>query len=137
MQATISTPPQEIDWTALRPKVTQELLQEITQRIVQSFHPSQVILFGSYAYGTPNRESDIDLLVIMDSSETMPQRIGRVREVARVRFLPMDVIIYTPAEVQKRIEMGDFFVKEILEKGRVLYQNDTNGRVGGKSGSGL
>lgn len=108
----------------LRPPVTEALLAEITRRIVEAFHPIKVILFGSYAYGVPHHESDIDIFVIMESEDTMHQRIMKATEVARVPFLPMDVIVRTPQEVEQRIALGDFFVIEILDKGRVLYSND-------------
>src|SRR5215475_7418711 len=63
------------DWATLRPPVTEALLADITQRIVEKFQPFKVILFGSYAYGTPDLDSDVDLLVVMDSDEPMAQRI--------------------------------------------------------------
>ena len=108
----------------LRPEVTEELLASITARIVDAFHPHKVILFGSYAYGTPHIYSDIDLMVIMDSEETAIQRIRNVHAVGKISFLPMDVLVYTPAEVETRLAMGDYFVQEILERGKVLYQRD-------------
>jgi predicted nucleotidyltransferase len=112
------------DWATLRPEVTEELLQGITQRIVEAFHPHKIILFGSYAYGTPHKDSDVDLFVIMDSDDTMHDRIVKVYPIAKVPFLPMDVIVRTPEEVETRVAMGDFFVIEILEKGRILYARD-------------
>ena len=59
------------DWATLRPPVTEALLAGITQRIVAAFQPDQIVLFGSYAYGAPDLESDVDLLVVMDSDEPM------------------------------------------------------------------
>jgi predicted nucleotidyltransferase len=109
------------DWATLRPPVTEALLAGITQRIVEKFQPYKVVLFGSYAYGVPDLDSDVDLLVVMDSDESMAQRIRQVIEVAKVRFLPMDIIVRTPAEMAERLAMGDFFLAEILEKGKVLY----------------
>ena len=108
-----------------RPEVTEALLANITQRIVETCHPEKVILFGSYAYGTPHEDSDVDLFVIMDPSdaeETNHQRIMNVRAVAKIKFLPMDVIVRTPQEVETRLAMGDFFIKEILDQGKVLFQ---------------
>jgi predicted nucleotidyltransferase len=113
------------NWATLRPPVTEALLADITQRIVKKFQPYKVILFGSYAYGTPDLDSDVDLLVVMDSDEPMAQRIRRVTEVAKVRFLPMDIIVRTPAEMVERLAMGDFFLAEILEKGKVLYHRES------------
>jgi len=114
-----------IDWATLRPPVTDALLADITRRIVEKFHPYKVVLFGSYAYGEPHIYSDVDLLVVMDSDEPMAKRIMRVAEVAKVKFLPMDIIVRTPAEMEERLAMGDFFIAEILEKGRVLYQRES------------
>jgi predicted nucleotidyltransferase len=113
------------DWATLRPHVTDTLLEGITRRIVEKFQPYKVILFGSYAYGAPDLESDVDLLVVMDSDESMAQCIRRVTEVAKVRFLPMDIIVRTPAELAERLAMGDFFLAEILEKGKVLYRRES------------
>jgi hypothetical protein len=61
----------------------------------------------------------------MDSDEPMAQRIRRVTEVAKVRFLPMDIIVRTPAEMVERLAMDDFFLAEILEKGKVLYHRES------------
>ena len=112
------------DWAALRPPVTEALLASITQCIVEKFQPYKVILFGSYAYGAPDLDSDVDLLVVMDSDEPMAQRIRWVMEVAKVHFLPMDIIVRTPAEMAERLAMGDFFLAEILEKGKMLYRRE-------------
>ena len=113
-----------IDWLSLRPQVTEALLLDITQRIVERFQPYQIILFGSYAYGEPNADSDVDLLVVMDSDELVAQRITRVAEVAQVRFLPMDLLVLTPHEIEDRLAKGDFFITDVLTKGKVLYSHD-------------
>jgi uncharacterized protein len=114
------------DWATLRPPVTEALLAGITQRIVAEFQPYQIVLFGSYAYGTPHLESDVDLLVVMDSDAPMAQRIRRVTEVAKVRFLPMNVIVRTPGEMAQRLVMGDFLLAEVLDKGKVLYRRESS-----------
>ncbi len=111
------------DWKRLRPRVTKKLLSDISDRIVRTFHPQKVILFGSYAYGRPHIYSDVDLFVIMASRESMVKRMIRVREVADVPFLPMDVLVYTPSEVRARRAIGDHFIEEILTRGKVLYQH--------------
>ena len=109
------------------PAVTEDLLADMTQRVVEACHPEKVILFGSYAYGTPHPDSDIDLFVVMkpgNPEETNHQRVMKVTDVAKIRYLPMDVIVRTPQEVEARLAMGDFFIKEILDRGRVLYERD-------------
>ena len=86
----------------------------MTQRIVSAFTPEKVVLFGSYAYGTPQVYSDLDILVVMQSEESIFSRIRRVSEVAAVPFLPMDVIVQTPDEIRDRLSGGDTFFQEIL-----------------------
>ena len=112
------------EWSQLRPRVTKSLLSGIVQRIVEKFRAEKIVLFGSYAKGVPHRDSDVDLLVVMDSKEPMSQRIRRVTEVAKVRFLPMDIVVRTPAEIDERLAKGDFFIADILSTGKVLYQRD-------------
>jgi predicted nucleotidyltransferase len=85
-----------LEWASLRPSVTEPLLEEINQRIIAPFQPEVVVLFGSYARGEPTLDSDLDLLVVMASDEPTAQIIRRVAEVAQVRFLPMDLLVYTP-----------------------------------------
>lgn len=124
MSGTNSTQPTApLDWEARRPKVTPELLADMTRRIVEAFQPHRVILFGSHAYGTPHKDSDVDLLVVMDSEERSAKRRMRVSPVARVPFLPMDVLVYTPLELAHKVELSDPFVGEMLEKGTVLYDD--------------
>ncbi|GAB4465292.1 MAG: nucleotidyltransferase domain-containing protein [Armatimonadaceae bacterium] len=107
----------------LRPQVTEELLDRIRQRLVEQFHPERIVLFGSYAYGKPDSNSDVDLMVIMDSEESMARRIARIAPVVRVPFLPMDLLVLTPAELSERLSLGDSFLEEILTNGRTLYIN--------------
>ena len=113
-----------LDWAALRPPVTEALLEEICRRIVDAFQPEKVVLFGSHAGGEPTLDSDVDLLVVMESDKPMAQRIMRVAEAAQVRFLPMDLLVYAPGEIEKRLAKGDCCITEILAKGRVQYQRD-------------
>jgi predicted nucleotidyltransferase len=110
------------NWAELRPEVTEALLAEITQRIVSAFQPEKIVLFGSYASGTANLDSDLDLLVVMESQDSMARRIMRVAEVAEVPFLPMDVLVFTPAEVQERVALRDPFMVDVMAGGRILYQ---------------
>jgi len=111
----------DLEWSAVRPRVTKRLLGQIASRIAERFHPEKIILFGSYANGRPTLDSDVDLLVVMQSEEPLFPRIRRVAEVAQVPYLPMDVIVRTPVEVAERLAMGDSFLAGILEKGTVLY----------------
>ncbi len=97
-------------------------MADITDRLVKRFNPHKLILFGSFAWGKPDKDSDIDLFVIMDSMERPAPRSVPVAIEARVRFLPMDVLVYTPEEVAVRLAKGDHFVEGVLKHGRVLYE---------------
>lgn len=102
--------------------VTEELLRQITQRIVKEFAPEKVILFGSHAWGEPHRDSDVDLLVMMETSKPTIRVAAAIARVARPRFLALDVLVKTPHEVAERARAKDFFIQKILREGRVLYE---------------
>lgn len=94
-------------------------LQEIASFIKQKFGAEKVILFGSYAYGNPTQDSDIDLLVIMETREEFSKEATRIR-IAIDEMLPdkpMDILVRTPDFITERINKNDFFIKEILTKG--------------------
>jgi predicted nucleotidyltransferase len=102
--------------------VTETLLQEITQCIVEHFAPHKVILFDSRAAGTARPDSDVDLLVIMSTEESTIQRVTTVKQVCRPRFVAMDVLVKTPEEVNAQLQQGNLWLQHILAEGRVLYE---------------
>jgi len=104
------------------PDVTDTLLSDIVSKIVKHFHPDKVILFGSRVWGAPTRESDLDILVVMDVDGSPIRKASEISRIARPRFLPMDIIVRTPDEIEHRIRMGDPFIKRIMNKGKVLYE---------------
>jgi predicted nucleotidyltransferase len=93
----------------------------MVEDIVQHFCPVKVILFGSYAWGTPRKDSDVDLLVIMESDQRPAHRSAEISLACRPRGLPVGFLVKTPAEIAHRLKIGDPFLKRILEKGTVLY----------------
>jgi predicted nucleotidyltransferase len=104
-------------------KEAKKVIVEIVEKIKREYRPKKIILFGSYAYGNPGRDSDIDLLVIKDTQDRPIDRRGVVRMIVSdpKRFIPIEPIVLTPDEVKKRLKIGDQFLKEIIEKGEVLY----------------
>ncbi len=104
-----------------QPEVTDDLLKEITRKIVDRFHPEKIILFGSHAWGDPQPDSDLDLFVVMESDLSRARRAARIALECRPRLLAMDIVVRTPDEVGKRLEMRDPFIKRIFEDGRILY----------------
>src|SRR5258708_17993424 len=95
------------------------ILREITNRLVTGYSPVKVILFGSHAYGEPGEDSDIDLLIIKDTSERFWSRLATVRAltVGTRRTVPFGPIVLTPSEIEQRLLLGDQFIAEILERG--------------------
>ncbi len=98
----------------------QKNLKEITDKIVREFQPKMILLFGSYAWGEPGPDSDVDLLIIKDTENTRKT----AREIDGFLFprpFPIDLIVYTSQQVERRKKAGDFFITGILQKGKVLY----------------
>ncbi|MEW5828043.1 MAG: nucleotidyltransferase domain-containing protein [Chloroflexota bacterium] len=101
-----------------------ETLPEAIERIVAELKPEKIILFGSYAYGNPTPDSDVDLLVIMETTDRQVQRYVAVSNVLHPRRFPVDIIVKTPREVEEAMLGGkdnSFFIREIIKKGKVLY----------------
>ena len=105
--------------------VTPGLLREIAQKVVHAFRPKNIILFGSYAYGKPTSDSDLDLLIVMESRDRPAERIRKVSDLFDPRPLPMDFIVLTPGEMRHRLSGFDPFLEEVLAKGQMLYGSKT------------
>ena len=101
--------------------VEMKSIHELTAHIVRAYHPEQVILFGSYAYGTPTADSDVDLLVIVPCKGKQSRKAIEILNTVDTKF-PVDMLVRTPEQVRQRLAQNDFFLREIIEKGRVLYE---------------
>jgi predicted nucleotidyltransferase len=99
-------------------------LRPAIQKIVSELKPEKVILFGSYAYGTPNPHSDVDLLIVMKTRASPKDRSWAVSRLLLPRPFPVDILVKTPKEVSEALASGDFFIKEILTRGKVLYDRN-------------
>ena len=101
-----------------------DTLPEAIERIVSALKPEKIILFGSYAHGNPTHDSDVDLLVIMKTRKKRAERYVAVSQVLYPRRFPVDIIVKTPKEVEEAMKGGkdnSFFIREIIKKGKVLY----------------
>jgi predicted nucleotidyltransferase len=100
---------------------TSDEARELARRVAERFQPDKIILFGSLAAGYAESGSDIDLLVVMDCPYRPVEQAVAIR-----RFLdyarPLDVIVRTPAELERRLALGDWFLREVMEQGIVLYE---------------
>jgi len=98
-------------------------IEQFGKRIGEQFGAEKVILFGSYAEGAATEDSDVDLLVIVPFTGRSVDQSVKIRMELRPAF-PVDLIVRTPEKVHQRVEMGDDFMREILEEGKVLYEAD-------------
>ncbi len=98
------------------------LINKMIKKAVIKVKPEKVILFGSYAYGKPHKNSDVDLLFV---KETKLSGIARYCWIANEieHLLPIEILVKTSSEIAKRLEMGDSFYKEIMKKGKIIYES--------------
>jgi predicted nucleotidyltransferase len=116
------------------PHIPLTAIRRFAREIAERFQPEKIILFGSYAYGTPHAESDVDLLVIMPAQNVVNQaiRIGLAFE----RPFSFDLIVRTPRQIERGLKEDDWFLRDIVEKGKVLYEAP-DCQVGAQSRGGL
>jgi predicted nucleotidyltransferase len=107
-------------------------IRRTVQEIVRRFQPVKVILFGSYAGGRPTPDSDVDLLVVMPAANEINQAVRILLAVPHP--FSLDLIVRTPETLQRRLALGDSFLQEVVDTGRVLYEK-TDRRMGSQSGS--
>jgi predicted nucleotidyltransferase len=107
------------------PDIPMRVIRGFARQVAEHFQPDKIILFGSYAYGTPHADSDVDLLVIMPARNQIDLAFKIRCEVPR-KF-PMDLLVRTPATMKWRLAEGDLFHTEIVTKGKVLYEKSDQG----------
>jgi uncharacterized protein len=116
------TPPPRLHLGAVVPMT---VIRDYARQVAERFRPDKIILFGSYAYGTPHADSDVDLLVIMPTRNELDQAV----KICRALPAPFsnDLIVRKPREWEWRIAEGESFSTEILTRGRVLYEKGDAG----------
>jgi uncharacterized protein len=102
-------------------------IRKFVRTVADQFEPEKIILFGSYAYGVPHEDSDVDLLVVMPTQNPRMQAI-QIRWAVPASF-PLSLIVRTPRDLQRRLNEGDSFHTEIVTKGQVLYE-ESDPRMG-------
>ncbi|NOY77280.1 MAG: nucleotidyltransferase domain-containing protein [Calditrichaeota bacterium] len=101
-------------------------IREQVYRIIKEFDPEKIILFGSYAYGNPTPESDVDLLVIKKTSQPTMELSSKIALLLDHTF-PFDIIVITPEQINRRLQSGDFFIEDVLNNGKLLYERHNQG----------
>ncbi len=102
--------------------IPMRVIRQFARRVGERFRPDKIVLFGSYAYGTPHADSDVDILVIMPARNEIDQAF-KIRCEVPVQF-PMDLLVFKPQHVKWRLEERESFLTEILARGRILYEKD-------------
>jgi predicted nucleotidyltransferase len=119
------TPPSPFPFPPKRlyygPNIPMRVIRRYARAIAEEFRPDKIILFGSYAHGTPHDDSDVDLLVVMPTRNRHDQAV-RIRWRLAAPF-PLDLLVRTPHEMAWRLKDGESFTREIISKGKVLYES--------------
>jgi predicted nucleotidyltransferase len=105
-----------------RKRIPQAAIDDVVRQIVEKFHPQKIILFGSYARGNFRPESDVDMLVVM---ETLLKPVKQEIEISRHLDYEfgLDLLVYTPSVLKERLALGDSFLREILRDGKTVYES--------------
>ena len=96
-------------------------VEDIKKQIIERYKPEKIIIFGSYARGNFDKDSNVDFLII--KKDTPECGVERIREVSKLikRNIAVDFLVYSPYEIEERIKLGDPFIKGILKEGKVIY----------------
>ena len=98
-----------------------EAINDFVARVAERFRPDRIVLFGSYASGNPNADSDVDLLVIVPFEGKPWRTAATIREQVPAHF-PMDLLVRTPDQIGARLALGDTFLEGVLQAGKTLYE---------------
>jgi predicted nucleotidyltransferase len=110
--------------------VPMSVIRQFARQVARRFKPEKIFLFGSHAYGKPHADSDVDILVVMPARNEIDQAVRIDRAIDPM--FPLDLIVCTPKNIAWRLKEGDSFLREILSKGKALYEK-ADGPVGTKS----
>ena len=103
--------------------VEMKRIRDLTSQIAREFNPDRIILFGSHAYGEPSNDSDVDILVVLSFKGKPVRKAIEIRNRVNAR-MPLDLIVRTPEQLAERLAQNDWFMREIVERGRTLYESN-------------
>ena len=101
--------------------IEQDRILDLTERIASEHSPERIVLFGSYAYGTPDSGSDVDLLVVMPFDGKPYRKAAEIAAAVHAGF-PLDILVMRPEEVERRYREADPLVRDAIDRGRALYE---------------
>jgi predicted nucleotidyltransferase len=99
-----------------------EKIQRVADAIAEKYRPEKIILFGSYAWGNPGPDSDVDLFIVKNTAKTHFEREQEIRQLLSPSGIAMDVFVYTPLELEQSINRNrNLFIEDIVRNGKVLF----------------
>ncbi|HLC17002.1 MAG TPA: nucleotidyltransferase domain-containing protein [Thermodesulfovibrionia bacterium] len=101
----------------------EEIMVQVNQ-IVKNYNPKMIILFGSYVNGNPTPESDVDMLVILDTVKSAKLLSSKI-SLSLEHTFPLDIIVKTQEQINKRLQIGDYFIEDIIKSGKVIYERNS------------
>ncbi|MBU2579081.1 nucleotidyltransferase domain-containing protein [Patescibacteria group bacterium] len=104
----------------LKEKYKKEI-KKMVKKIKEEYRPLKIYLFGSFVWGNFTEDSDVDFLIIKNSKKRKLDRISDVDKILSDREIPVDVLVYNPREIKERMELGDSFIEDVLDKGKLVY----------------
>jgi predicted nucleotidyltransferase len=117
-----------------RTRIPMRTIRAVAQHIAEKFNPDKIILFGSHAYGKPTAWSDVDILVVMDTPEGKEfEKSLEIRKSLPSLSFGLDVVVRSWKVIERRKKLGDWFLVDVTEKGKVLYERSSP-RMGNQSG---
>ena len=106
-------------------RIPRREIKAVVRRIAEKFDPERIILFGSYAYGKVHEFSDVDLLIVLNTKERPRTKQIEISRALSPHPFGMDILVRTPQQIKERIPMGDYFLREITTRGKVLYERNS------------
>ena len=102
--------------------ITKKQIDNVVRKIVDNYHPDKVILFGSYANGTPNEDSDVDLFIIKNSNKPFFERLHEVRRFLGNTEIPLDIMVYSNDEYNEKKTWVNHIAYIVTKEGRTVYE---------------
>lgn len=105
-----------------RKRIPMKTIRAIAKHIAEKYNPEQIILFGSHSYGKPTAWSDVDLLVVMDTPKGELETSLEIRKSLPLLTFGLDIVVRSRKVIERRKNLGDWFLIDVTEKGKVLYE---------------
>jgi uncharacterized protein len=102
--------------------IPREEIQAYCEAVAREFHPERIVLFGSYAYGRPTQDSDVDLLVILPFRGSDVAKAIQIRSRFDTPF-PLDLLVRKPRFVAERLRERDMFIERVITQGLIMYES--------------